>query len=141
MIFLLLAVLALATSAGFATVSFLRQIPSTATIATVGVNVYSDAACTQNVTNIAWGTLYPGSITNDLVYIQSTSTVQITLSLSTGSWNPAAAGSYVSLSWNYTAGTEIQPNASIPVLLTLNVSSAATGITSFSFNIDITGSG
>jgi hypothetical protein len=117
------------------------KIPSTASITVVGLAVYSDVACTQNVTSIDWGTLAPGAVTNDQVYIKSTSTVTIALGLSTDSWNPSSASTYITLTWNYTAGTQIQPNASLPVTLTLTVSSSVTGITSFTFNIDITGSG
>jgi hypothetical protein len=121
--------------------SFTRKIPSTASITVVGLDVYSDVACTQNMTSIDWGTLAPGAVTNYQVYIKSTSTVPIMLSLSTDSWNPSAASTYITLAWNYTAGTQIQPGASLPVTLTLTVSSSVTGITSFTFNIDMTGSG
>jgi hypothetical protein len=121
--------------------SFTRKIPSTASITAVGLDVYSDAACTQNVTSINWGTLSPGSATNYQAYIKSTSNAPITLSLATDSWNPATASTYITLSWNYTAGTQVQPSASLPVTLTLTVNSSITGITTFTFNIDITGSG
>ncbi|MGA3191992.1 MAG: hypothetical protein ABSD73_05695 [Candidatus Bathyarchaeia archaeon] len=121
--------------------SYTRQIPSTGTITAVGVNVFSDAACTQNLTSVNWGVLTPGSLANYQMYIKSTSNVPITLSLGTDSWNPAAAATYITLTWSYAAGTVIQPNASLPVTLTLTVSSSVAGFTSFSFNIDVTGSG
>jgi len=117
------------------------KIPSKASITVVGLAVYSDVACTQNVTSIDWGTLAPGTATNYQVYIESISTVPIILGLSTDSWNPSSASTYITLAWNYTTGTQIQPGASLPVTLTLTVSSSVTGITSFTFNIDMTGSG
>ncbi|MGB8780559.1 MAG: hypothetical protein WCD81_07920 [Candidatus Bathyarchaeia archaeon] len=126
---------------GLALQSFMRQIPSLGTITAVGVGVFSDAACTQNVTSVNWGILTPGSITNYQTYIKSTSNIPITLSLGTDSWNPASAPTYITLSWSYSAGVVIQPNASLPVSLTLTVSSTVTGFTSFTFDIDITGSG
>jgi len=136
----LVVILALSVLVAFALQTYMRQIPSTGTITAIGVNVLSDAACTQNVTSINWGLLTPGSLTLYQAYIKSTSNVPITLSLGTDSWNPAAAGTYITLTWSYSAGTVIQPNASLPVTLTLTVSSSVTGFSSFSFNIDITGS-
>jgi hypothetical protein len=121
--------------------SYTVQIPSVGQVNTVGLGVYSDAACTQNLTSISWGALDPGSVVNYQVYIKSTSNLPITLTLATDSWNPTTAATYMTLSWNYTSGTEIEPNTSLPVTLTLNVSSSVTGITSFSFNIDMTGTG
>jgi hypothetical protein len=135
-----LTIILCAVFVAFALQPFMRQIPSTGTIVALGVNVFSDAACTQNVTIVNWGVLSPGSITNYPVYIKSTSNVPITLTLSTDSWNPASAPTYIALTWTYSAGVVIQPNASLPVSLTLTVSSNVTGFSSFSFNIDITGS-
>jgi len=137
-----LAILAMSVVVAFALQSsYVRQIPSTGTISAVGVSVFSDPACTQNVTSINWGFLTPGSLTNYQAYIKSTSNVPITLSLGTDSWNPSSASTHITLTWSYAAGTQIQPNASLPVTLTLTVSSFVTGFTSFSFNIDITGTG
>ena len=135
----LLAILAMSVVVAFALQSYVRQIPCTGTITAIGINVFSDAACTQNVTGINWGLLTPGSLTNYQAYIKSTSNMPITLSLGTDSWNPVSASTYITLSWSY-AGTQLQPNASIPVTLTLTVSPSIAGFTSFSFNIDITGS-
>ena len=126
---------------GLALQSVTQQIPCAGTVTAVGVNVFSDAACTQNVTSISWGLLAPGSITNYQTYIKSTSNIPITLSLGTDSWNPASAATYITLSWSYSAGVVIQPNASLPVTLTLTVSSSVSGFSTFTFNIDITGSG
>ena len=137
---ILLAILAMFVVVAFALQTYMRQIPSTGTISAVGVNVFSDAACTQNVTSINWGLLAPGSLTNYQAYIKSASNVPITLTLGTDSWNPVNASTYITLSWSY-AGTQLQPNASLPVTLTLTVSPSVSGFTSFSFNIDITGSG
>ncbi|MGA3193153.1 MAG: hypothetical protein ABSD73_11690 [Candidatus Bathyarchaeia archaeon] len=138
---ILLAILAMSVVIAFSLQSAMVRIQSTGTITAVGVNVFSDAACSQNVTSISWGVLSPGSITNNQTYIKSTSNVPITLSLGTDSWNPTGAATYITLTWSYAAGTVIQPNASLPVTLILTVSSSVVGFTSFSFNIDITGSG
>jgi hypothetical protein len=129
------------TVLGALLLQYTRQIPSSGTITAVNVNVFSDPALTKNLTSINWGLLTSGSITPFSVYIQSTSNVPITLSLGTDSWNPASAATYITLTWSYSAGVVIQPNASLPVTLTLTVSSSVTGFTTFSMNIDITGSG
>ncbi|MEM3480033.1 MAG: hypothetical protein QW702_00470 [Candidatus Bathyarchaeia archaeon] len=71
--------------------------------------------------------------------MKNTGNVPITLSLSTENWNPSNAGSYMTLTWDYTSETKIQSNSALKVTLTLTVSSSIQGITNFSFNIVITG--
>jgi archaellum component FlaG (FlaF/FlaG flagellin family) len=104
----------------------------------VGVNVYSDSACTTAVSTITWGALDPGGAENYTVYVKNTGTVPLTLSMATGSWNPASASNYITLTWNQQnyvllAGQVVQ------ALLTLSVSPSVSGVTSFSFNTTISG--
>jgi hypothetical protein len=70
--------------------------------------------------------------------VENSGTVPVTLTMSAGSWNPANASSYITLSWNRQNYT-LPAGSSVQALLTLNVSSSIDGITSFTFNITITG--
>jgi len=74
------------------------------------------------------------------VYIRNEGNVDMTISLSTENWSPSNASSYVTLDWDY-AGQCVGSNKVIQVLLTLSICSSIEGITTFSFDIAITGSG
>ncbi len=117
-----------------------RTISSTGSIKTIGVKVYSDSACTNEVSSIDWGTVEPGSTKDTTVYIKNTGNAAVTLSLGTENWSPSSASGYMKLTWNYD-GQSISPNANVQTKLTLTVFANATGVTSFSFDILITGSG
>lgn len=128
-------------SAGYALglLSSSVRIGSSGVIASVNLAVYWDNACTNPVTAIDWGTIRPGESMSLQVFIKNTGNVPITLSLSTEGWNPSNAGSYIALTWDYISGTKIQPGSVLKATLKLTVSSNIQGITSFSFNIVITG--
>jgi hypothetical protein len=118
-----------------------QSVPSTGNVKAVGVGVYSDSGCNNNVTSIDWGLLTPGATINKTVYIRNNGNVPVTLNITTNSWNPASAHTYITLSWNregYVLGTG-QSTRVTQALLTLSVSFNTIGITSFSFNIIITG--
>jgi hypothetical protein len=55
-------------------------------------------------------------------------------------WNPLNASDYISLSWDY-GGQLVNTGELIPVIFTLSISDSVEGITSFSFDITIVGSG
>jgi len=63
----------------------------------------------------------------------------MTLSMRAENWSLPEASSYISLSWDY-GGQSISPGEVVPVVLTLSVSDGISGITSFSFDLVITGS-
>ena len=44
----------------FAVLNVQRAIPSSGLVVAVNAGVYSDAACTLNLTSIDWGNVYPG---------------------------------------------------------------------------------
>jgi hypothetical protein len=115
-------------------------VNSTGTVKGVGVGVYWDSGCTNQVSSINWGLVAPGSLNNETVYIRNEGTAPVTLSLTTGNWTTGASN-YIALKWNYSNKTTIQPNIAIPVTLTLEVYPNIANITSFSFDIVITGSG
>jgi hypothetical protein len=115
-------------------------LSSVGTVKALGVGVYWDNACSQAVSSIDWGLAEPGAVKNVTVYNRNEGNAPITLSLQTSNWSPANASDYISLSWNY-GGQTIGPNQVVAVTLSLSISSSIEGITTFSFDIVIVGSG
>ena len=105
---------------------------------TVQLGVYSDSGCTSALSSIPWGTLSPGNTATSTMYVRNEGNVAVTLSIQAADWNPASASSYFTFNWNCT-GYVLQPSQVVQALLTLNVSSSISGITSFSFDITVTG--
>jgi len=117
-----------------------RDIISSGDVTTTpNINVYSDSACTQNLTTINWGTIEAGSSTNQTIYVKNTGTGTLTLSLATSNWIPVEASSYLTIDWNKT-GTHLSAGQSTSAILTLTVASNTTGVTTFSNTITIRGS-
>lgn len=115
-----------------------RTISNSGSVTAVGVGVYSDIGCTTALSAINWGTLNPGDVKNYTIYVRNEGTVSVTLNMTIGNWNPSSASSYITLTWNQEkyvlpAGQVVQ------AVLTLSVSSSVSGVTSFSFDITITG--
>jgi hypothetical protein len=125
----------------FAVITYQASISGTGSITGVGVTVYSDSGGQNSITSINWGNVAPSNSVSTTVYIKNTSNTQITLSIAEANWNPSSISSYLTLTWNYIAGTEIQPGALQAVTLTLAASNTAPQGTNFSFNIIITASG
>jgi len=117
-----------------------RTLSNAGKVKAVGVGVYSELACINPVTSIDWGTLEPGQKVNKTVYVKNSSNVPLTLSMTTQNWNPSNAPSYINCTWN-SEGKSLDANQVTPAVLTLSVGNNITGITDFSFNIVIVGSG
>jgi archaellum component FlaG (FlaF/FlaG flagellin family) len=115
-----------------------RSISNNGSVRAVGVNVYTDTACTTAVSTISWGALDPGGVGTYTMYVKNTGTVPVTLSMTTGNWNPSSASSYITLTWNQ-QNYVLPAGQVIQAVLTLSVSSGASGIASFSFDTTITG--
>jgi hypothetical protein len=124
----------------YALTSVSVYLSSVGTVKALGVGVYWDSGCSQTVSSIDWGLAEPGAVKNVTVYIRNNGNAPTTLSLQTANWNPANATSYISLSWSYN-GEMIDLNQVIGVNLSLSISSGIQGITTFSFDIVIVGSG
>jgi len=107
-------------------------------IQTVSVSVYLDKLCRKPLTSIDWGTLKPGSTKSLNIYVKNTGNTIVTLSLSAENWNPESASKYFSLTWNY-KGQKLLPGRVLSLTLTLRVSPNVSGVSSFSFDIVITG--
>jgi hypothetical protein len=114
-------------------------LPNLGTVKATGVGVYWDSDCSNSVTSVNWGTVAPGSTNDVTVYIKNEGNAAETLSSTAENWNPSTASAYMSLSWDY-AGQVIAVDGVVEVTLSLSVSSAIEGITSFSFDIIIVGS-
>jgi len=115
-----------------------QTLQSSGTVTTVNVGVYSDSSCTQNLTSINWGTIYPGNSTTRIIYVKNIGSLPVTLTMTTESWAPSNANTYISLSWNR-EGTVLTAGQSTTATLTLSATPDAANITSFSCNIVITG--
>ncbi|MCW4044355.1 MAG: hypothetical protein NWE94_02410 [Candidatus Bathyarchaeota archaeon] len=126
------------TTAGLLSVS--QTVSSTGTVTAVNVGVYSDSQCTQTLTNINWGTISPGNSVTYTIYVKNTGNTPITLSMTKTGWNPANADGPITVTWNK-EGTSLSAGQSTAATLTLTVSSGISGITTFSVNIVITGTG
>lgn len=116
-----------------------QRVPNSGNVKTVGVGVYWDNACTNNVTSIDWGFLEPGATVNKTVYIKNEGNTPMVLNMTTDNWNPASASENITLSWNREGYVLNTTAPVVQAILTLSVSSNISGVTSFSFDIIITG--
>jgi len=115
-------------------------IGSVGSVKAAGVKVYRESACVNEMSSIDWGVTEAGSSKNVTVYVKNTGNTAVILSLSTANWNPSGASSYIALSWDY-GGQSVNPAGVAQVKLTLRISSSIAGITNFSFDIIVTGTG
>jgi len=121
-------------------VTTFQNAPSSGSVVTaVGVELYSDAGYTQNLTSVAWGNIAPGSTNTRTIYIKNTGNVPETLTMATSAWNPSNATSVLTFGWNLGSSTVLNASASTPAILTLTVAANPGSLTNFSFNITITG--
>ena len=110
------------------------------TVKAIGVRVYWDSSCGDPVGSIDWDLVEPGATKNTTVYIKNEGSAPVTLSLATDNWSPPHAPDHISLTWDY-GDQIINLDAVIQVTLSLSVSATIEGITTFSFDIVIIGSG
>lgn len=117
-----------------------QRVSNAGSVKAVGVGVYSDSACTTNLTSINWGLLTPGTNYTRDIWIKNLGNTRITLSMATEGWNPATASSYITLLWDR-EGQYLNATQSFKAVLTLYASTTitTTNITDFSFTIVITG--
>jgi len=111
-------------------------IGNVGSITTIGVTLYWDSECTNEVSSIDWGVADAGSSVNKTVHIKNIGNKAATLSINTVDWQPPEASDDISLDWDYT-GQTMDPDAVLEVTLTLTISSSISDITNFSFNIII----
>jgi hypothetical protein len=118
-----------------------QNIDSTGTVTTSpNIHVYSNSACTNNMTTVTWGSITAGGSTTQTIYVKNTGTGTLTLGLSSTNWSPAQASSFITVSWDK-QGTQLSAGQSTQATITITVSSSITSITDFSNTISITGTG
>jgi hypothetical protein len=128
------------SAATYAALQVSFSIPTSGSVFAVNVGVYSDSACTVNLTSISWGAVSPGESVDRTVYVKNTGNAPITLSMATSGWSPSVANGPISISWNR-EGTALNPGQSTAATITLSTSAGISGITDFNVNIIVTGSG
>jgi hypothetical protein len=115
-----------------------KIISNQGNVSTIGVAVYWEDTCVNNVTRIDWGLIEPGASENVTVYILNSGTVPMTLNMTTDNWDPAAASTDIALSWDR-EGNAVNAQSVLQAVLTLSVSTSISDVSSFSFDITITG--
>ncbi len=116
------------------------SLSNVGTVKAIGVRVYWDSSCGDPVGSIDWDLVEPGATKNTTVYIKNEGSAPVTLSLATDNWSPLNAPDHIGLTWDY-GDQIINLDAVIQVTLSLSVSATIEGITTFSFDIVIIGSG
>ncbi len=140
LLFAVMSVFSASTAVSLGLLSSQRVTQTTGVIAGTGIGVYKDRPCTQNLTSINWGVIYPVSSVYYHAYIRNQGNLNVTLQMTSSNWNPAGASSYLALSWNYTSGNIIKPQEVIHVMFTLTAANVQKAET-FQFNINITSTG
>jgi archaellum component FlaG (FlaF/FlaG flagellin family) len=105
----------------------------------IGVGVYSEPECLNNVTQIDWGYLDPGATRDHTIYVKNEGNVPMTVTMTSWGWDPSSAEPYLACSWDR-EGSQVDPGSVLTAVLTLSVSPDITGVQSFSFNMTIAGS-
>jgi len=105
-------------------------------VTVIGVEVYWDTNCTRQVDYLDWGSLEPGSIKNQTVFIYNKGNAPSTLFLNTTNWNPPDASDFIELKWDYN-GYIVDPQKTTKVTLTLFVAPVTERINDFNFDIII----
>jgi len=116
-----------------------NTISNVSAVETYGVGVYWDSNCDDTVSFIDWGTLEPGSSKNRVVYIRNHEDEPTFLIMWTMNWVPSKASEYLTFKWDYSL-QRIELDGVLQITLTLSVSRYIEGISSFNFDIIITGS-
>jgi len=130
----------IAVSVPYALLTTQRTIHGTGTIKGVGIGVYWDLQCTDATSSLDWGILEPGSQKNYTLYLKNQGNSVLTLSMASENWNPSNATNHMILTWNR-EGQQINPDEVIEFVITLSVSEGVQGISAFSFDIVISGTG
>jgi len=126
---------------GLLTISQTISSSGTVTIvASPNIAVFSDSQCTQALNSIDWGAITPGESVSKTIYLKNTGDVPLTLVMTAENWNPSAASNSMALSWNK-QNSILAVGQTTSAVLTLAVDSDIAGITTFSVNIVISGTG
>ena len=115
-----------------------QTVSSSGTVTAIDVGVYSDSACTTELTSINWGIISPGNSVSRTIYLKNTGNALITLFMTKTNWNPVNADGPITLTWNRENAT-LNVDQVTSAILTLSLSESISGITNFSVEIVFTG--
>lgn len=101
------------------------------------LGVYADAACTQPVTAIDWGSLDSGEQKTFAVFLHNIGNMSCVLQLNAMNWNPPYLSDHVIVSWDY-AEQVLAVDDILPVVFTLTVSIDLENAGAFSYDLVIT---
>ena len=133
----------LAITTAWALLQTSKTIPSTGTIYSYKLGVYTDIGCTIPISQINWTTVNPGGTTNQVVYVRNEAgNLNMNLSMQVNTWTPSPANStnVATIAWDKT-GTVLTPGTNSTATITLSVVDNAetqAGLT-FTVNIKIIG--
>ena len=105
----------------------------------VEIDVYEDSSCSTVLTSVDWGEIEAGRSATASLYVKNNGDSSVVLGLSSENWSPGEAEDYISLYWDY-GGSSISPGDGVGITLTLDVDVGCPELSSFSFDIVITGS-
>ncbi len=111
-----------------------ERTPTSSILTSVGTGAFVDQTATVNCTKIDWGTLYPNDTANRTIYIKNLGNTAETLHFSASDWNPANAGSIITLTCDK-EGVLLPEGSIMKVTLTLTVSKDIGDVSDFSFNV------
>jgi hypothetical protein len=100
------------------------------------INLYCDVECNQPLTQVDWGDIEAGSVSQATVYVKNDGQTSSTLTLSSNNWNPSALQNYLTLGWDY-SGQTIDSGQVLEITLSLMVDSDCPPTPSFDLQIVI----
>ncbi|MCW3981171.1 MAG: hypothetical protein NWF11_06810 [Candidatus Bathyarchaeota archaeon] len=115
-----------------------QTINNAGNINSIGVGVYWETECENEIETIDWGYMEPGSNQNVTVYIRNEGNVAMVLNMSTDNWNPAPASGYITLEWDRESNI-VNGDSVLEATLNLQISAYVTEISNFNFDITIAG--
>jgi hypothetical protein len=116
-----------------------QSVPSKVTLTVINLGVYSNSACTANLTALDFGSISSGATSKITLWVKNTGNSNEKLSLTTNTWSPTNVTQWLTLSWNQ-AGAVLKQNQVVAATLTLTVSpSVDLSLSDFTFNVVITG--
>lgn len=135
-----LAMSVIAISAVTALLTTQKTIHGSGSIKSVGLGVYWDLECTNTTSSLDFGQLEPESSKNFTLFLRNEGNSALTLNVTMENWNPSNAANYLTLTWNR-EGHQVNPDEVIGFVIALSVSEDITGISTFSLDIIISGTG
>ena len=102
------------------------------------VGIYQDFDCTEALSCASWGTVASGTSNNMTIYIRNLGNAAVVLNMTVTSWNPIAASSCLTCTWNR-EGFALKAKGKVQAVLVLSVLDGTADVTDFSFVTIISG--